>query len=249
MCYWLRSCSRPVRRYLFQVLTVRILKYSVMFAFLVIVLTPIVAPSYSRLPAHYRRLRWHCQKGNLAPACANPGHDKIFISTILFDRDGELANGRWGDKVVKLINIRDATYQLIFPFFQALGQGASRADVLAQKDAVRVKSCWGGMMAVQAKDIQNTTPELPGPHFRTLSGHVIDPENPPNATAPFRFRHELDIYYDACECCLFSADLSQVARNDGAEDTGIYINPFIRVGYTEGVLAGCPSSNGGSASL
>jgi hypothetical protein len=35
----------------------------------------------------------------------------------------------------------------IFPWFANVGQAISRKDVLAGKDRVRVKSCWGGMVA------------------------------------------------------------------------------------------------------
>ncbi|KAK0708287.1 cryptococcal mannosyltransferase 1-domain-containing protein [Lasiosphaeris hirsuta] len=133
-----------------------------------------------------------------------------------------------------------ANYQTLFPFFGKKGNAQSRADVLRQSDAVRVKSCWGGMMAMQAEYIQNLNKYLPSSAFETVNGHVIDPDHPHNATAPVRFRYEPGVFYDACECCLFSADLEQVARRAGAAETGIYANPFVRVAYTEDVLRWLP---------
>ncbi|KAK3350064.1 cryptococcal mannosyltransferase 1-domain-containing protein [Lasiosphaeria hispida] len=133
-----------------------------------------------------------------------------------------------------------ANYQTLFPFFGKRGGAISRTGVLRQSDAVRVKSCWGGMMAMQAEYIQNLNKYLPSPAFGTVNGHVIDPDYPRNVTAPVRFRYEPGVFYDACECCLFSADLEQVARQDGAVETGIYANPFVRVAYTEEVLRWLP---------
>ena len=39
----------------------------------------------------------------------------------------------------------------LFPWFTDTGNPASRQDVLAQKDVVRVRSRWGGMTAFEAK--------------------------------------------------------------------------------------------------
>ncbi|KAK3945507.1 glycosyltransferase family 69 protein, partial [Diplogelasinospora grovesii] len=133
-----------------------------------------------------------------------------------------------------------ANYQVIYPFFgRDILPFWERLHVLSQKDAVRVKSCWGGMMAMQAKYVQNLDRELPTPDFQAIAAHVIDPDKPRNVTSPVRFRHEPEVYYDACECCLFSADLTQAARQDGDVDTaetGIYVNPYVRVAYSTGVL-------------
>lgn len=41
-----------------------------------------------------------------------------------------------------------------FPWFSQAGNEYSRKDVLNQKDAVRVRSCWGGMVAFDAKYFQ-----------------------------------------------------------------------------------------------
>ena len=47
-----------------------------------------------------------------------------------------------------------------YPWFTGAGNGTSRQDVLNQTDAVRVKSCWGGMVAFEAKWFQPHLYEL-----------------------------------------------------------------------------------------
>ncbi|PYH88507.1 hypothetical protein BO71DRAFT_338688, partial [Aspergillus ellipticus CBS 707.79] len=90
-----------------------------------------------------------------------------------------------------------------FPWFTATGHGHSRADVLAGTDAVRVRSCWGGMVAFDAAYFQRS-------------------EN------PVRFRADEDLFYDGSECCIIHADIQDPPSNE-ITDTGIYMNPFVRV--------------------
>lgn len=99
-----------------------------------------------------------------------------------------------------------------FPWFTTAGEGVSRRDVLAGRDAVRVRSCWGGMVAFDAKPFQKTQ--------------------------PLRFRATTDTYWDASECCLIHADLMQAGPidQDGSE-IGVYMNPFVRVAYSKGTLS------------
>ena len=98
-----------------------------------------------------------------------------------------------------------------FPWFTNAGSGSSRQDVLAGKDAVRVKSCWGGMVAFDAKPFQ--------------------------ASPPLRFRATSDIYWDASECCLIHADLLDHSTFDENGDyVGVYMNPFVRVAYSDMTL-------------
>lgn len=93
-----------------------------------------------------------------------------------------------------------------FPWFTNSGEGMSRQDVLDGKDAVRVKSCWGGMVAFDAKPFQ--------------------------ADKPLRFRATPDTYWDASECCLVHADLlKQGTINEEGDYVGVYMNPFVRVAY------------------
>jgi hypothetical protein len=131
-----------------------------------------------------------------------------------------------------------ATSQTHFPILRNRGRGLSRTDIMAQKDAVRVKSCWGGMAVVQAKYIQNLNQSLPEPDFQAIGKHVVDPAKPsPPASGLVRFRHEPEPFYDACECCLFMADLAQAAKLSSAQQQRqIFVNPYIRVAYDQSVL-------------
>ena len=106
-----------------------------------------------------------------------------------------------------------------FPWFGAAGEAESRKDVMAGKDAVRVRSCWGGMVAFDAKFFQSSNED----ELQTAVS-----ESPTNITAPYRFRVEEDLYWDASECCLIHADI----QGTDPEDVGIYTNPFIRVAYS-----------------
>ncbi|KAM0716510.1 hypothetical protein Q7P37_007955 [Cladosporium fusiforme] len=110
-----------------------------------------------------------------------------------------------------------------FPWFTNAGNGTSRRDVLSQTDAVRVKSCWGGMVAFEAKWFQ---PRM----------HTIDDKPPANTstTPALRFRSEPDTYWDSSECCLIHADLASLAASTTA--SGIYMNPYIRVAYSPRTL-------------
>ncbi|KMU85333.1 hypothetical protein CIHG_03117 [Coccidioides immitis H538.4] len=60
----------------------------------------------------------------------------------------------------------------------------------------------------------------------------------PRAFHPARFRAEPDPYWDASECCLINADI-QIPPHKSKEpiDTGIYMNPYIRVAYDTSTLS------------
>lgn len=125
-----------------------------------------------------------------------------------------------------------------FPIFTAEGSGISRRDMLGDTDAVRVSSCWSGMVAMQANWVQNTvSASLPSPDFQKIAKHVINPDAPEPVKAPVRFRYEPEIYTDSCECCLFLADVTTVARNAGDPDTDTFVNPYVRVTYRPGLLS------------
>ncbi|KAK4677148.1 hypothetical protein QC764_407830 [Podospora pseudoanserina] len=199
--------------------------------------------------------------------------DPIDAANLLFGTNVDKQTGRaayvaacamdfwFGHRMYDIYAMRDAdgyaSYQAIYPFFGERGRGLSRKDVLESKDAVRVKSCWGGMMAMQGRYVQNVEEEKPrGKAWEegVVAGHAIDPGNHTRAdadadagaavTGPVRFRHEPGAYYDACECCLFSADLTEAAKRQGdlpagamkGSESGIYVNPYIRVAYEEGVF-------------
>ncbi|CAJ2504896.1 Uu.00g122900.m01.CDS01 [Anthostomella pinea] len=123
-----------------------------------------------------------------------------------------------------------------FPLFSGEGPAASRAAMLDQRDAVPVKSCWSGMVAMQAQHVQHLNASLPDPQFHDIGRHVINPKNPSSVSSPVRFRYEPELFFDACECCLFQADVARVAHTVGDEDQGMFVNPYVRVAYKESVL-------------
>ncbi|KAJ0417030.1 cryptococcal mannosyltransferase 1-domain-containing protein [Aspergillus carlsbadensis] len=100
-----------------------------------------------------------------------------------------------------------------FPWFTTAGNGSSRKDVLAGTDAVRVRSCWGGMVAFDARYFQQ-------------------PKAGPSQDHAARFRASHDPFWEASECCLVHADIQDIPVNpEDIEDTGIYMNPYVRVAY------------------
>ena len=134
-----------------------------------------------------------------------------------------------------------------FPWFSNKDNGYSRADVLNQKDAVRVRSCWGGMVAFEAKWFQMDD----GPKETTLNmnrTNLEDSEETSNKLAisklgsqmPLRFRYETELYWESSECCLIQADLQSRAGSVDSLNTGIYVNPFVRVAYDEQTLSWLP---------
>ncbi|KAI5304879.1 hypothetical protein KEM55_009232, partial [Ascosphaera atra] len=119
-----------------------------------------------------------------------------------------------------------------YPWFSSVGKAESRKDVLSQKDAVRARSCWGGMVAFDAK------------YFQTKAIAAKDTVSTYNGTekalvekepqSPARFRAEHDTFWDASECCLIHADIQKPPyefEDQEHIDTGIYMNPYIRVAY------------------
>jgi len=112
-----------------------------------------------------------------------------------------------------------------FPWFTASGEAQSLQDVLDGKDAVRVRSCWGGMVAFDAKFFQKALRGEQEPV--TALGEFR------NTSAPYHFRAEEDIFWDASECCLIHADI----QDPYSAESGIYMNPYVRVAYGTKTLA------------
>jgi len=113
-----------------------------------------------------------------------------------------------------------------FPWFSAVGDGITLEEVLNENDAVRVRSCWGGMVAYDATFFQNWQNEA-------ITIRTAGNQSPSLLTAPYRFRSETDLWWDASECCLIQADIQ---RPDQA-DTEIYMNPYVRVAYDSRTLS------------
>ncbi|KAI9780441.1 MAG: hypothetical protein M1839_006715 [Geoglossum umbratile] len=139
----------------------------------------------------------------------------------------------------------------LFPWFANAGQAESRKDVLRGTDAVRVKSCWGGMVAFEAKwfqdlgegdgessnggDVDNSKIGV-----EVRDGANIQSNDSSISPSTLRFRSEPDLFWDSSECCLINADLQYLSphpRSPSSPDVGIYVNPFIRVAYSSFTFA------------
>jgi len=120
----------------------------------------------------------------------------------------------------------------IFPWFGAQGSAISRQDVLAGKEAVRVKSCWGGMVAFDGGYFQNSTSTSTTFEYGFDGGR--------RAGLGLRFRSESEPFWDSSECCLIHADIisssSHNTNNQDEHDTGIYMNPYVRTAYSAGAF-------------
>jgi len=129
----------------------------------------------------------------------------------------------------------------LYPWFTSAGSGISRRDVLQQTDAVRVKSCWGGMVALDAHFFSSSSSDSGRDRRTPLDG------------SPLQFRADVDLDHEYSECCLIMADLAAAEHSDGNStasaratpplprngtlpeadaDVGIYMNPYVRVAYT-----------------
>ena len=114
-----------------------------------------------------------------------------------------------------------------YPWFTDSGQSVSRRDVLDQKDTVRVRSCWGGMVAFDAKYLQVSPGRLD--ELNVAGRNLAESEN----FRGFRFRAEEDTYWSASECCLIHADI----QSPEPDHEGIYMNPYVRVAYDSTTLS------------
>ncbi|PWY66513.1 hypothetical protein BO94DRAFT_528673 [Aspergillus sclerotioniger CBS 115572] len=349
---WCRACFRLFRRGSAGRngrRLVALIRLVLGFLIVLVAVTGIFWPSYTHLPPHYQALRRSAAQSNISGP-GNPHDEKIFVAAILYDQEGELAGGRWGNALLRLIYLlgednvflsiyendgeakghqalRDLERKLpcnrsiqidphldlntfprviapggaqrikrtnylaelrnralrpldehpeikydrilylndvifdpidvlhllfstnsdqngvaqyraacavdfsnpfkfydtyatrdldgygiglqFFPWYTTAGSGQSRRDMLGGKDAVRVRSCWGGMVAFDAKYFQRR-------------------DN------PVRFRADPDVFFDGSESCIIHADIQDPPSNDKeVHDSGIYMNPFVRVAYTE----------------
>ena len=122
-----------------------------------------------------------------------------------------------------------------FPWFTDAGLATSRRDVLRQTDAVRVRACWGGMTAFEAKWFQNLQPDT------SATGRLNDSDGVDISGSPLRFRYEKDPFWDASECCLIHADLTYLHHGRNfTPDSGIFMNPYVRVAYDPSTLRWLP---------
>ncbi|KAK2745240.1 hypothetical protein FQN57_003935 [Myotisia sp. PD_48] len=123
---------------------------------------------------------------------------------------------------------------MVFPWFASSDQSSSRRDVLEGRDAVRVRSCWGGMAAFDA----NAFLQLPQAGYVDRNGSKESTTDTsisaPRQELRVRFRYHPEIFWEAAECCLLFADLEQILGNPAPDKgTGVFVNPYIRVAYTK----------------
>jgi hypothetical protein len=104
----------------------------------------------------------------------------------------------------------------VYPWFAPIGSAVSRNDVRRQMDAVRVRSCWGGIAAFDASIFQ------PSPALESRC--ELDTN-----CLPLRFRGSNESFWEASECCLIYADMEE---QYGPSDR-VFINPYVRVAYTK----------------
>jgi hypothetical protein len=112
----------------------------------------------------------------------------------------------------------------VYPFFSAAGDRQSRTDMVERTDHVRVKSCWGGMVAFDARLFQPTS-------MAQTSTDAEQQQSP----STVQFRSETELGWEYSECCLIHADIQNLnTTSAGAEkplSTAIYMNPYIRTAY------------------
>jgi hypothetical protein len=66
--------------------------------------TAIFLPSYTNWPEHYRILEKRC-KDSKEPGRGNPNNEKVIIAASIYDHDGTLLAGQWGDAVLELVEL------------------------------------------------------------------------------------------------------------------------------------------------
>lgn len=113
-----------------------------------------------------------------------------------------------------------------FPWFSVNGDAQSHRDVVDGSDAVRVRSCWGGLVAFEARFFQKR-------HATYDEPKTAGNQSPSNLSVPYRFRAESEPYWEASECCLIHADI----QNPEPGNSEIYMNPFVRVAYDAKTLS------------
>jgi len=88
-------------------------------------------PSYSDVPSHYRHLRNHVESKNISGR-ANHNQEKVFIAISLYDPDGALVSGSWGQQLLDLIDLLGPSNTYLSIFQSDSGQGA-QLDAFSKK--------------------------------------------------------------------------------------------------------------------
>lgn len=72
--------------------------------FLILVFSAVFFPSYTWTPARYQILSERSSNSSI-PGRANLNNEKIFIASSIYDPEGELTGGSWGEAVLDLIDL------------------------------------------------------------------------------------------------------------------------------------------------
>lgn len=94
-----RRRKRSVLRLIYYAL------FSVPYLCLFLVLfAAVVFPSYTHRPAHYNELRKRALATD-APGRANVHNQKVFIAAAIYEQEGALTAGAWGEEVLQLVDL------------------------------------------------------------------------------------------------------------------------------------------------
>ncbi|OHE90816.1 hypothetical protein CORC01_13890 [Colletotrichum orchidophilum] len=111
-----------------------------------------------------------------------------------------------------------ATLMQTWPYFRS---EASREAMLAYSNAVPVRSCWNGIVA------------MPAAPFLANRGRRLEFRGVADSLAE-------EAHLEASECCLIHVD------NPLTEDLGVFVNPRVRVGYSPAAYDAVHPADGGS---
>lgn len=121
---------------------------------------------------------------------------------------------------------------MLYPWFSNAGSGRSRSMVLRQSDAVPVRSCWGGIAAFDASmfQIESSNTQLDAFVHQPISEFPTTN----HSDLSLSFRSAREAFWEASECCLVFADMEAAhGLPDSHESNGVFINPYVRVAYSE----------------
>lgn len=82
----------------------RVLLFVTGFMIATVLIVAIFFPSYTNPPTRYTELRKRVERTDELGA-GNPNNEKIFIAASIFDKDGDLAGGKWGQCMLRLVDI------------------------------------------------------------------------------------------------------------------------------------------------
>ncbi|OJJ98602.1 hypothetical protein ASPACDRAFT_79468, partial [Aspergillus aculeatus ATCC 16872] len=80
--------------------------FRIALSFLIVLIscTALFFPSYTRLPPHYQQVVERATQSD-QHGRGNPRNERIFIAAILYDPEGTIAGGRWGESLLQLIDL------------------------------------------------------------------------------------------------------------------------------------------------